>query len=60
LLFDTTEERDGLLAHGGERGMKESYARLDALLTRLISNSRKWVRGLTRLAAEATSPILRS
>ena len=37
LLFDTTEERDGLLAHGGERGANESYARLDALLARLAS-----------------------
>jgi uncharacterized protein YndB with AHSA1/START domain len=35
LLFDTTEERDGLLAHGGERGMNETYARLDELLARL-------------------------
>ncbi len=35
LLFDTTEERDGLLAHGGEQGMNESYARLDELLARL-------------------------
>ena len=37
LLFYTTEERDGLLAHGGERGANESYARLDALLARLAS-----------------------
>ena len=37
LLFDTTEERDGLLAYGGERGMNESYARLDDLLARLAS-----------------------
>ena len=37
LLFDTTEERDGLLAHGGEAGMNESYARLDQLLARLAS-----------------------
>jgi Uncharacterized conserved protein len=37
LLFDTTEERDGLLAHGGERGMNETYARLDELLARLAS-----------------------
>jgi uncharacterized protein YndB with AHSA1/START domain len=35
LVFDTTEERDGLLAHGGERGMNETYARLDELLARL-------------------------
>ncbi len=38
LLFDTTEERDGLLAHGGEAGMNESYARLDELLARLGSD----------------------
>ena len=37
LLFDTTEERDGLLAHGGEAGMNETYARLDDLLARLAS-----------------------
>jgi uncharacterized protein YndB with AHSA1/START domain len=37
LLFDTTEERDGLLAYGGERGMNETYARLDELLARLTS-----------------------
>ena len=38
LLFDTTEERDGLLAHGGERGMNETYARLDKLFARLASS----------------------
>jgi hypothetical protein len=37
-LFDTTEERDGLLALGGERRMNESYTRLDALLAQLASN----------------------
>ena len=37
MLFDTTEERNGLLAHGGKRGMTESYARLDQLLARLAS-----------------------
>ena len=37
LLFDTTEERDGLLAHGGESGMNQSYARVDALLARLAA-----------------------
>jgi uncharacterized protein YndB with AHSA1/START domain len=31
-LFHTTEERDGMLASGMERGMNETYARLDALL----------------------------
>jgi uncharacterized protein YndB with AHSA1/START domain len=39
LVFDSTEERDGLLAHGGERGANESYARLDALLAREVSPS---------------------
>jgi uncharacterized protein YndB with AHSA1/START domain len=38
LLFDTTEERDGLLAHGGERGMNESYGRLDKLFARLAAS----------------------
>ena len=37
LVFDTTEERDQLLSYGGEAGMNESYARLDALLARLAS-----------------------
>jgi uncharacterized protein YndB with AHSA1/START domain len=31
-LFHTTEERDGMLASGMERGMNETYARLDELL----------------------------
>jgi hypothetical protein len=30
-------ERDGLLAHGGESGMNQSYARVDALLARLAA-----------------------
>lgn len=34
LLFDTTGARDGVLAHGGERGLNETYARLDELLAR--------------------------
>jgi uncharacterized protein YndB with AHSA1/START domain len=34
LAFDTTEERDQLLQYGGEAGMNETYARLDALLAR--------------------------
>ena len=38
LLFDTTEERDGLLAYGGESGMNETYARLDALFAKLGSS----------------------
>lgn len=33
-LFHTTEERDGMLDSGMERGMNESYARLDELLAR--------------------------
>jgi uncharacterized protein YndB with AHSA1/START domain len=33
-LFHTTEERDGFLASGMERGMNETYARLDELLAR--------------------------
>jgi uncharacterized protein YndB with AHSA1/START domain len=36
-LFHTTEERDGMLESGMERGMNESYARLDDLLARLAS-----------------------
>jgi uncharacterized protein YndB with AHSA1/START domain len=36
-LFHTTEERDGMLASGMERGMNESYARLDDLLERLAA-----------------------
>src|SRR5439155_20854355 len=31
LLFDTTQERDGVLEYGGEQGMNETYAHLDAL-----------------------------
>ena len=38
MLFDTTEERDGMLASGMERGVNETYARLDELLARLTSN----------------------
>ena len=33
-IFHTTEERDGMLASGMERGMNETYARLDELLAR--------------------------
>lgn len=33
-LFHTTEERDGMLASGMERGLNETYARLDKLLAR--------------------------
>jgi uncharacterized protein YndB with AHSA1/START domain len=31
-LYHTTEERDGMLGSGMERGMNETYARLDELL----------------------------
>ena len=33
-IFHTAEERDGMLASGMERGMNETYARLDELLAR--------------------------
>jgi uncharacterized protein YndB with AHSA1/START domain len=36
-LFHTAEERDGMLSSGMERGMNETYARLDELLARLGS-----------------------
>jgi uncharacterized protein YndB with AHSA1/START domain len=36
-LFHTTEERDGMLTSGMERGTNETYARLDELLARLGS-----------------------
>jgi uncharacterized protein YndB with AHSA1/START domain len=36
-LFHTTEERDGMLASGMERGLNETYARMDELLARLGS-----------------------
>jgi uncharacterized protein YndB with AHSA1/START domain len=36
-IFHTTEERDGMLASGMERGMNETCARLDAVLARLAS-----------------------
>jgi uncharacterized protein YndB with AHSA1/START domain len=36
-IFHTTEERDGMLESGMERGMNETYARLDELLARLIA-----------------------
>lgn len=37
-LFHTTEERDGMLSSGMERGMNETYARLDALLAGAASD----------------------
>ncbi|HXS47620.1 MAG TPA: SRPBCC family protein, partial [Solirubrobacterales bacterium] len=33
-IFHTPEERDGMLASGMERGMNETYARLDELLAK--------------------------
>ena len=36
-LFHTPEERDGMLQSGMERGMNETYARLDELLARLVA-----------------------
>jgi uncharacterized protein YndB with AHSA1/START domain len=33
-LFHTNEERDGMIGSGMERGLNESYARLDELLAR--------------------------
>jgi uncharacterized protein YndB with AHSA1/START domain len=37
-IFHTTEERDGMLGSGMERGMNETYARLDELLERQRSS----------------------
>ena len=34
-LFHTTEERDGMLASGMERGLNDTYARLDEILAGL-------------------------
>jgi uncharacterized protein YndB with AHSA1/START domain len=34
-IFHTTEERDGMLGSGMEKGMNETYQRLDELLERL-------------------------
>jgi uncharacterized protein YndB with AHSA1/START domain len=36
-VFDTTEDRDGMLGSGMEQGMNETYARLDELLARLAA-----------------------
>ena len=36
-LYHTVEERDGMLASGMERGMNETYARLDELLARDVA-----------------------
>ena len=37
-IFHTPEERDGMLASGMERGMNETYARLDELLASQASS----------------------
>jgi uncharacterized protein YndB with AHSA1/START domain len=34
-VFDSAEDRDGMIESGMERGLNESYARLDELLARL-------------------------
>ena len=36
-LFHTTEERDGMLASGMEKGMNETYERLDSVLAGILS-----------------------
>jgi uncharacterized protein YndB with AHSA1/START domain len=36
-IFHTTEERDGMLASGMERGLNETYSRLDEVLARRVS-----------------------
>jgi uncharacterized protein YndB with AHSA1/START domain len=36
-LFHTTEERDGMLASGMERGMNETFSRFDELLARVVA-----------------------
>ncbi|HEY8921145.1 MAG TPA: SRPBCC family protein [Candidatus Limnocylindria bacterium] len=36
-LFDTTEQRDSIVASGAERGANETYARLEALLASLAA-----------------------
>ena len=38
MLFDTKKERDGMRASGMERGVNETYGRLDELLARLASS----------------------
>jgi uncharacterized protein YndB with AHSA1/START domain len=38
MLFHTTEERDGMRASGMERGVNETYLRIDELLARLASS----------------------
>jgi uncharacterized protein YndB with AHSA1/START domain len=36
-IFHTAEERDGMLASGMERGLNETYSRLDDLLARITA-----------------------
>lgn len=36
-LFDTTEQRDNIVASGAERGATETYARLEALLASMAA-----------------------
>ena len=38
MLFDTKEERDGMRDSGMERGVNETYGRLDELFARLASS----------------------
>ncbi len=37
MLFDTTEQRDGLFKQGAEQGWNQTYARLDTLLEKLAA-----------------------
>jgi uncharacterized protein YndB with AHSA1/START domain len=39
-LFHTTEERDGMLESGMQKGLDQSYAALDRLLARLVADAR--------------------
>jgi uncharacterized protein YndB with AHSA1/START domain len=36
-IFDTPEDRDGMIASGMEKGMAETYARLDEVLARVAA-----------------------
>ncbi|HEY1277025.1 MAG TPA: SRPBCC family protein [Thermoleophilaceae bacterium] len=38
-LFHTTEERDGMLESGMDKGMNETFARLDELLARQVART---------------------
>jgi hypothetical protein len=37
MVFDTTEERDGVLKCGGVQEVNETYTRLDQLLAKLAA-----------------------